>query len=195
MNRHLTAAYSDYFPDPYTIQSRRKIICNEMLDLMIGQISHQPSFNMIVTGRIYTECPSLRKSDYPELTTDMFIHHYACNIIFEVVSKKRELALTIEHTSLEGMWGLVHRNVVTIARGNKFSISKLKSVLEQLVSDGQINSIINKYYGLKKRLDNDNDVANLIKFVEDLHTIIHGGRLLGGFKSCELCQPGELVEV
>lgn len=195
MQIHLDAAYKD-FPDPHIIQLKRKRICNEISHLMIGQIPHRPSFDMMITGRIKTDCPSLEKSGNPDLkTNNMYIHSYVCNIIFEVINGKRKLSLTVRRMSLDNEYDLVHKNSQTIARGDEQSILKLKTIMEEFVHSEKIRDIINQYHQLKKRLEYDIEVKNLRKFADDLLTIIYGGKLLGGYGSCPLCHPGELGDV
>jgi hypothetical protein len=81
----------------------------------------------------------------------------------------------------------------TIARGDKESISKLKLVLERLVSSEEIHSIVKQYHELKRQLDNDQNVDRFKDIVLQFHEFIHaaGPSLIGGPGSCDICSQAE----
>lgn len=136
MFQHLDSAYKDSFPDIDQIQSDRNVICNEIRDLMtthFGPKPHKPSFEMIVSDSIKKNCPNLKKIIDVALDIDehnFFSHNKICSMIFETTTNgKHKLDLTIRPSPFDGFVDLA-RWGATIARGDKESISKLKSVVE-----------------------------------------------------------------
>lgn len=79
--------------------------------------------------------------------------------------------------SLDGDYDLLHRSITTIARGDETSIMKLKSILEDLVSNEQI---VDRYYELKNQLTDDVNISCLVDFANRLYYDTHGGALLAG---------------
>lgn len=103
--------------------------------------------------------------------------------------------LKVKQTFLNDVHELIHGSGTTIARGDEQTVLKLKSVLEELISNERILSIINQYHKLKDRVDNDNNIEYLRDFADKLYYDIQGGELLAGFGSCERCIPDELSDV
>jgi hypothetical protein len=191
---HLNSAYKDTFPDIEQIQNQRNSICNEIRDLMttdFGPIPHRSSYDIIVGDQIKKSCPNLKKTINVHLDIDLnnfYFHNTICKIIFETVRDKRLLDLTIRPSPTNGLVDLA-RWGATIARGDNVSISKLKTVVEQLVLNEDIHVIVRQYHELKKKLDNDSDILNFREVVAQFREFIFapGPHVLGGAGSCNLC--------
>lgn len=128
------------------------------------------------------------------ITLLVFLQNISINK-FEVVSGRRVISLTTKQMSLDGDYDLLHRSITAIARGDETSIMKLKSTLEDLVSNEQIVEIVNRYYELKNQLTDDVNTSRLVDFANRLYYDTHGGALLAGFGACERCVPDELKDV
>jgi hypothetical protein len=202
MQKHLNAVYEDSFPnlDLDFIQSERMKMCQKMAELMITPSSmtpHGPTFETIITNRININCPGLKPTENTDPDADItnfYLRKKIFEIVFEVVNNKRQLNLKVKPTFLNDIHELIHGGGSTIARGDEQSMAKLKSVLEELVADTQIRSIITRYNDLKTRLDNDSNIIQFRKVVSRFYEFIHGGQVLGGPGSCDLC-VGRLFKV
>jgi hypothetical protein len=193
MLQHLDSAYKDSFPDVDQIQNQRNAICSEIRDLMMTHfdpLPHKPSFDMLINSQIKKSCPNLKKiTDVGQDIdlTNFYSHNKICKIVFECVRDKCKLDLTIRPSPFDGFdlarWG------ATVARGDKESVSRLKSVMEQLVLSEEIHSIMSQYHELKRKLDNDQNIIQFNYVVAQFHEYIHaaGPNVLGGPGSCDLC--------
>lgn len=127
-------------------------------------IPHSPTFETIITKRIDTNCPRLEATENTDPdpdATNFYLHSTVFRIVFEVVSDKRQLNLRVKQTFLNNILELIHGSGSTIARGDEHSMMKLKSILEELISNEHIRSIVIRYHDLKKQLDND---PNYVQF-------------------------------
>jgi hypothetical protein len=198
MLKHLESAYNDTFPDIDQIQSERISICNEIRDLMtthFGPKPHKPSYDMIVNDEIKKSCPNLERIKDLDLdisSNNFYSSNKITQMIFEVVSGRRNLDLTVNPSSVNGL-DLLDKKIKTIARGDESSILRLKSTLERLVSNSQVGIIVRQYHVLKNKLDNDSGILNLRIVVTKFHDFIHaaGPIVLGGPGSCDICSGAE----
>lgn len=200
MREHLrSGAYGENFVDPNSIQSRRKAICDEMEEIMVKDfgVPHSPSFNLLITNRIKTKCPQLASIvDADSDSNNFYLHKRIFSILFDVISGKRTLHLSTKKMSQDDYhYDLMYMNEMTIARGDESTISKLKTVLESLVEDENLQNHVKRYHELRAKLTSNMAFIELKTNVEKLHTCIQGGKLLGGFKSCALCIPDSLADV
>jgi hypothetical protein len=170
MKKHLDIAYKTHFIDPTVIQSERNTICKEMNYMVTTPftcVPHGPTFETIITNRINDNCPGLDPTENTDPDPDT-INFYLCRttfqIVFEVVNNKRQLNLKVKQTFLNDVHELIHGSGTTVARGDEQTVLKLKSVLEELISNERILGIINQYHKLKDRLDNDNNIEYLRDF-------------------------------
>jgi hypothetical protein len=197
---HLESAYKEQFIDPVTVQSKRKRICDEIGDFMRTPPPYSPhsaTFETIITNRIKSRCSHLQateNTDPDPHDTNFYIDFLVYQIIFEMANQRRQLSLRVKPTYEKNMYELIQGGGSTVARCDEQSMTELKTVLEELVSNEQIHSFLESYNKKLKQLENDVNIKNLKLFVEKLVTLITGGQLLGGFKSCELCLPGDLSQ-
>jgi len=71
-------------------------------------------------------------------------------------------------------------------------MNKLKKAVEELVIDTNISKRIRDYNELHNKLINDEEITTLRKKIQTLYDYTYGGQLLGGYPSCELCDPGHV---
>lgn len=199
MKKHLqSGAYGENFIDPNFIQSKRVTICDEIEKIMVkdfGGLPHEPSFNMLITNRIKTKCQLLvSTSNADSDSNNFYLQRLIHSKLFDVISGKRTLRLST--TIYENdVYQLVFENIQTIARSDESTIRTLKTVLESLVDDDYLCGRVRRYHELRAQLTPNVDYIELKRRVKRLHTCIHGGQLLGGFQSCDLCIPGSLADV
>jgi hypothetical protein len=82
---------------------------------------------------------------------------------------------------------LWHQNATVLGQGA--TITKLKTVIEELIIDNDIKSRVEDYHRLRKQLSNHEKIDALTEMIEKLYNYVHGGGDLGGFGVCELCDP------
>lgn len=199
MQEHLDAAYKDSFPDFDLdfIQSERLKICQEMVKLMTTpsvSTPHSPTFETIITNRIHNKCRHLRTietTDPDPDTFDFYLRQTIFQIIFDVVEKKRQLNLKVKPVFQNNIHELMYGGASTIARGDEQSMTDLKLILEELVADTEIRSFVTRYDELKKKLDNDPNLARFRNVVSQFREFIYGGQVLGVPGSCKLCTGSE----
>ncbi len=54
---------------------------------------------------------------------------------------------------------------------------------------------ISEYEVLANKLKNDRKIQNLHVIARKMHTQIYGGRILGGYPACDLCDQDKPVDV
>jgi hypothetical protein len=193
MQKHLDAAYEDSFPDLDLdfIQSERMKICHEMAEMMITpstSIPHGPTFETVISNKIKSKCPILMKTEDVELPQNSsYVSTYVYSIIFKVVSGKRKLELKVKPIPGSDDSELIDSGVYKLAHGKTPDINNLKNTLEKLAIDNDIQNIVRKYYDLKNQLGNDQNVIQFRNVVKKFYEFIHGGKVLGGPGSCDLC--------
>ena len=201
MREHLgSGAYGENFIDPNSIQSKRKAICDKIDDIMVrdsGYLPQSPSFNMLITNRIKARCPLLVATiDADTDSNNFYLHKWICSILFDVISSKPKRTLSLSTTIYEdNIYQLVFENDRTIARGDASNMQTLKTVLESLVEDDYLCGCVKRYHEKRAELTPNIDYIELKRRVEQLHTYIHGGKLLGGFKSCDLCISDVIADI
>ena len=65
----------------------------------------------------------------------------------------------------------------------------LKEAVEELVQDKHIKARIEEYYKLHTQLTDDDKINTLKKAIQKLYDYTYGGKPLGGYPACELCDP------
>ena len=75
------------------------------------------------------------------------------------------------------------------ARGEQETMGQLKGAIEGLLHDEEIISRISEYNNLVNQLENDKQIKHVKSFIRELRTLIYGGRTLGGYPACDLCDP------
>jgi hypothetical protein len=149
MLQHLDSAYKDSFPDVDQIQNQRNAICSEIRDFItthFDPIPHKPSFDMLINSQIKKHCPNLNRIKDLDLGIDsnnFYSSNKICQMVFDVVSGYRRLDMTINLSPVNG-YDLLDKRIKTIARGDKASILMLKTILERLVSNDQISTIVSR---------------------------------------------------
>lgn len=76
-----------------------------------------------------------------------------------------------------------------MGQGDKHAITKLKNVIEELITNDDVKSRVEEYHRLHKQLSNHEKIDALMEMIEKLYYYVHGGAELGGFGVCELCDP------
>jgi hypothetical protein len=127
-------------------------------------------------------------------SNNFYLHKRIWSILFDVISGERTLRLSTTIYE-DDIYQLVFENDKTIARSDNSTMHTLQTVLESLVEDDNLRSHVKRYHELQAELTTNIDFIELKMRVEQLHTCIHGGKLLGGFKSCDLCIPDSLPDI
>jgi hypothetical protein len=79
---------------------------------------------------------------------------------------------------------------------NKYlDVTILKRTIEELIQDELIKQRVNEYEDLADKLKNDPKVRSLEEFATEMRTQINGGRILGGYPACDLCDPDKPVDL
>jgi hypothetical protein len=158
-------------------------------------LPHSPSFNILITNRIKFKCPHLvSTTDADSDSYNFYLYKRVYSILFDVICGKRTLHLSTKKISQAG-YDLTYENWLTIARGDELTISKLKTTLESLAEDMDLRNCVKRYHELRAKLINDIDLAEFRRCVEQLHTCVVGGKLLGGFQSCDLCICDDIADI
>ena len=198
MKKHLESnEYGEDFINPNSIQSKRKIVCDEIEKIMVKVFPspHSQSFNMLIINRIKFKCPKLEATfDADTNSNNFYLPKRIFSILFDVISGKRTLRLSTKIYQ-DDIYELIFESQLTVARGDDSTIQSLRGVLESLVEDDNLLSHVKRYHELRDKLTTNIDLIELKRHAEKLHTFIYGGKLLGGFQSCKLCIPDVIADV
>jgi hypothetical protein len=99
--------------------------------------------------------------------------------VVEIVDQKgikREMELTEVYFSGTG-----------IARGERQTIKRLRLLIDDLMTNPEIQNLTKEYFRLKEQLAQNKAAEKLEKEIRDLWIMIQGGEKLKG--SCDLCPP------
>jgi hypothetical protein len=75
------------------------------------------------------------------------------------------------------------------ACGEQETMEKLKGAIEGLLKDSEIVGRINEYNSIMAQLRNDKQINLMKSIIREFYTKIHGGRVVGGYPACDLCDP------
>lgn len=136
----------------------------------------------------------MKRSQDVQLTQkDIYIGTNVFKTIFQTVFRsERSLRLIIQRTTKENISQLSNSGLYALAQGEDVVIEKLKVVVEDLVLDKDIEERIQSYHVLYKQLSNTENYTHLKEKIQDLSDYVHGGQLLGGVSSCEVCKPPKI---
>ena len=74
-------------------------------------------------------------------------------------------------------------------------MEKLKETINGLLKDEEIISRINEYNNLMNQLENNEQIKHMKSIIREFSTLIYGGRTLGGYPACDLCDPDIPVDM
>jgi len=156
--------------------------------------SANPSFQRIITDKIQSACPGLKKSrDLSLSANNIYIDFRIFRFIFEKVSRNESvIALSVEDSG-RNTWVLMYQKSFALGQGEKRDLEILKRVVEELILDNEIKNRAEEYTRLYDELLNYDRIDGLKNKVEELHTYVHGGGYLGGLDACDLCDPRKLA--
>jgi hypothetical protein len=132
----------------------------------------------------------MKSTDSSLQQDNMFLHITIFRVIFDTLYFKESTIPLSERTLKDNrsqLWYGNQRNA--LGQGDKHAIAKLKNVIEELITNDDIKSRVEEYRRLRKQLSNHEKIDALMEMIEKLYTYVHGGRDLGGFGVCELCDP------
>jgi hypothetical protein len=156
-----------------------------------------PPYERIIIDKIKVACPSLRAMHDITLTqNDIYLNKYLFAMIFETVKRQEtKISLIVEPTSKSDIKRLVYEGQLTLAQGSEGNVVILKRTIEELIKDEFIKRRVNEYEVLVDKLKNDPKVRSLKEFSTEMHTQIYGGRILGGYPVCDLCDRDKPVDL
>jgi hypothetical protein len=191
--KHVEKSYEFVLKTYRCIDSRHKELCKQINQVMsqgISVIPYEPSYESIKLGNIKQKCPGLRRTDKESLReNNIFLASYVFNLIFEKVSsEKSETKLFVERTSDSNIHRLTD-NARVFGQGSLQEMTNLKKAIEELILDSKIRSRVREYHNLYTLLTNDKHIGELLEIVQRIHDLIYGGKFLGGFLACDLCEP------
>jgi hypothetical protein len=197
MKKHLEKGYPSILNAPAAIESKHKELCNQIEKTMVSLVSpipYEPSYERIITDKIKSYCPSLKGSNDVELTqNNIYIEHYIFSKIFDKVSAgESTLILSVEDNYNNNVSRLLYQNTLTLGKGEKAVMNKLKEAVEELVIDDTVKTRIRDYNHLHNQLINDEERTTLMKKIQTLYDYTYGGQPLGGYPACDLCNPGRI---
>jgi hypothetical protein len=198
MTKHLDKSYQGLLPSPIEIETNRKNLCNKIQNLMEYRSDvrpSRPSFEKIIIDRIDNLCPTLNISDDKELRgNNIYGGKFIFYKIFDYVSSsKSTMNLNIKPDIENKM--LWYEGTKGFARGPQETMEKLKEAIEGLLKDEEIISRVNEYDNLINQLENDEQIKHMKSVIREFRTLIYGGRTLGGYPCCDLCDPDIPVDM
>jgi hypothetical protein len=198
MKKHLDKSYQGLLPSPLEIETNHKNLCNKIQNLMEYKsdvIPSRPSFEKIIIDRINNLCPTLNISDDEELRgNNIYGDKFIFYKIFDYVSRgKSTMNLNIKPDIGNKM--LWYEGTKGFARGTQETMEKLKGAIQGLLQDEEIISRINEYNNLINQLKNDEQIKHMKSVIREFCTLIYGGRTLGGYPCCDLCDPDIPVDM
>jgi hypothetical protein len=100
-------------------------------------ILHEPSYQKIITDKIKSCCPSLKRSNDVELReNNIYIAPFIFDKIFDTISAgESSLPLTVENIYNNNINQLVYQSKTIIGQGEQAVINNLKDAVEELVID------------------------------------------------------------
>ena len=196
MVEHMKSAYPQILDEYGKIDAKRKRLCNDIqiaLTRTTFVVPDKPSFQRLITDKIESSCPRLRKSDdYEFKTTSIYLANRIFARLFLIISDRRsKIELNIDDSTFPDNRILLIQRTHAIAQGRPEDMIKLKNIIERLVIDEEVIERVNRYIELHKQLTNDEDIESFRHMVRKLHEIVHGGkgRELNGLGTCDLCRP------
>jgi hypothetical protein len=200
MKMHLKEAYPNLLPDPAEIESEHKNICTEIEKITTfptSTIPYKPSYELLIKEKLRDVCPKLKGIHDVTLTqNNIYLNKYVFSIIFDTVKRQEtKLTLSVKPAFRNNIQQLIYDGGTVIAQGTEEDMFSLKKTLEELISDELIKQRISEYEVLANRLKNDPKIQSLHAIARKMHTQIYGGRILGGYPVCDLCDPDKPVDL
>ena|GEM_PF-793781 len=193
MMKHLEDAYPKVLEFITEIGTNHIETCKKIQEIMVSDtpITVTPSFQKIITDKIASACPGLKKSRDTSLTdNNIYLHIFVFRVIFDTVYAKESTIILSEKVISNNKSQLWHGNqLLALAQGEDRLIKKLKEVIGALVLNNDIKNRVEQYSELRKQLITNERIDELSDDIEYLHEYIHGGQVLAGYGACDLCPP------
>jgi len=198
LKKHLNKILPTLLSAPGQIESEHKRICADIEKIISSTsiVPGKPPYERIIIDKIKIACPGLIAMHDITLTqNDIYLNKYLFAIIFETVKRQEtKISLTIEPPKSD-IKRLVYEGQLTLAQGSEGNVTILKRTIEELIQDELIKQRVNEYEDLADKLKNDPKVRSLEEFATEMRTQINGGRILGGYPACDLCDPDKPVDL
>ncbi len=196
MKKHLQSTYPQILEEYTRIDAKHKKLCNEIEVTMTRETHVMPygsSFHQLITDKIESSCPSLRKSnDYDFKTNNIYLQNRIFARLFLLISNgKSTIELCVKESSFADSATLWYQGTHAIAQGKPEDMRKLKEIIEQLITDKDVVERIDRYKDLYMQL-NDADIEAFRQRIKELYECIHGGQVLSGLDACDLCRPPQI---
>ncbi|MGA9843158.1 MAG: hypothetical protein WBQ25_12650 [Nitrososphaeraceae archaeon] len=177
------------------IEANHRQLCEEMKNLMAYGTQVRPSFQVMIVNKIRSFCPKLKNTLSRELEqSNIYIESNIFKLIFaKIANKESIIGLKTIPSSLNNSSILSYRDLFALAQGEVADIEKLKTGIEQLVIDNDLNKKVERYFELEKQLINYEKINEVKDKIDELWTFVHGGGYLGCIYACELCDPSRLA--
>ena len=194
--KHVAKSRPEILESYEYMESRHKDLCSQINQVMSREsvIPSKPSYENIILSKINQVCPQLKSSNDVTLEeNNVFLIHRILKTIFEKVYwEKSQIRLFIEPKSTDKVYLLTDR-IRVFAQGTLEDMANLKAALEELIVHSEVAARIKEYKQLQDQFTNNEDSDKLREKIQRIYDLIHGGKFLGGFGVCYLCEPDTYV--
>jgi hypothetical protein len=176
------------------IETTHKQLCEGIKNVLVSELPYKPSFQKIITDKIKSSCPKLKRTRRLDLEeNNIYIESFIFKLIFGKISNKESTIILkiVPSSQFSNSGVLMYKELFALAQGESFDMDRLKTAIEQLVMDNDIEKKVDEYTDYEKQLTNYVKIDELKGRIDDLWTLIHGGGYLGGFNACQLCDPSK----